>query len=148
MWNRNKSLALSIFCTRLFGILVVLGSIAAPWLVRQYFNISGGLESQLLPFRIIIYCCAVPGFILLLHLHRLLLNIRDGEVFVERNVMLLRRISWLCFAVAAVTLTGGFIYASFLLVAVAAAFIALIIRVIKNVFEQAIAIKSENDFTI
>ncbi len=148
MWNQNKSLALSIFCTRLFGVLVVLGVVGAPWVTREYFTISGGAESQIWPFRIILYCCAVPGLILLVHLHRLLLNIRAGEVFVNRNVTLLRRISWLCFGIAVVTLAGGFFYASFFLVAVAAAFIALIIRVVKNVFEQAIVIKSENDFTI
>ena len=33
-------------------------------------------------------------------------------------------------------------------VVIAAAFFGLILRVIKNVFEQAIVIKEENDFTI
>ena len=36
----------------------------------------------------------------------------------------------------------------FLLVAAAAAFVGLILRVVKNVFEQAVTLKDENDFTI
>ena len=36
----------------------------------------------------------------------------------------------------------------FLLVAAAAAFIGLILRVVKNVFQQAMALKEENDYTI
>lgn len=148
MWNRSKSLALSIFSTRLFALLLVAGVIMAPALVRWYFGFSGGVESQVWPFCVILYLCSVPAFVLLYCLHLLLLNIRSGNVFVSRNVSMLRAISWCCFAVAVITFASGFYYASFFIVAVAAAFIALIIRVIKNIFEQAIEIKSENDFTI
>ena len=35
-----------------------------------------------------------------------------------------------------------------LLVSAAAAFMCLILRVIKNVFQEALALKEENDFTI
>jgi heme exporter protein D len=42
----------------------------------------------------------------------------------------------------------AFNYASWILVAAAMGFIALIIRVIKNVFCQAYLLKEENDFTI
>ena len=60
----------------------------------------------------------------------------------------LRRCSWCCMAVAAICLvfTAALFY--FLLVAAAAAFIGLILRVIKNVFQQALALKEENDYTI
>ena len=97
---------------------------------------------------ITIYCCAVPGLFLLLCLHRLLRNLRRERVFEQENVTLLRAISWLCIAVGVVTLVSGFYYTSFFLVAAAAAFCGLIVRVVQNVFEQAIEIKTENDYTI
>ncbi len=81
-------------------------------------------------------------------LHRLLRNLRRERVFEQENVTLLRAISWLCIAVGVVTLVSGFYYTSFFLVAAAAAFCGLIVRVVKNVFEQAIEIKTENDYTI
>ena len=81
-------------------------------------------------------------------MHRLLRNLRRERVFEQENVTLLRAISWLCIAVGVVTLVSGFYYTSFFLVAAAAAFCGLIVRVVKNVFEQAIEIKTENDYTI
>ena len=39
-------------------------------------------------------------------------------------------------------------YMPFIMVSVTFAFIALIVRVVKNVMEQAIFIKEENDYTI
>lgn len=148
MWNRSKSLMLSIFSTRLFALLLILGVIMAPSVVRWYFGFSGGTESQVWPFCVIIYVSSIPAFALLYCLHLLLLHIRSGDVFIVQNVTLLRAISWCCFTIAVITFSAGFYYAPFFLVAVAALFIALILRVIKNVFEQAIEMKSENDFTI
>ena len=79
---------------------------------------------------------------------RLLAGISLGEVFTAGNIALLRRCSWCCMIVAAICLlfTAALFY--FLLVAAAAAFIGLILRVIKNVFQQALALKEENDYTI
>ena len=49
---------------------------------------------------------------------------------------------------AAICLVSGFYYLPFFVVAACGAFMALIVRVIKNVFTEAIALKDENDFTI
>ncbi len=148
MWNSSKSLTLSIFCTRLFAVLLLTGVCIAPWIVSWYFGDMSGTQELHMPFRITIYLCAVPGIILLRCLDVLLKNIRSGSVFVTDNTKMLRIISWGCIAVGLVTFASGFFYMSFFLVAVAFAFFALIIRVIKNVFEQAIELKSESDFTI
>lgn len=148
MWNESKSLTLSIFCTRLFFLLLAAGVIFAPQIVAWYFGNSQAAQQYHLAFRITIYCCAALGFPLLLCLHRLLRNIRAQRVFVQGNAKLLRAISWLCIAVGLVALCSSFYYMSFLLVAAAAAFCGLIVRVVKNVFEQAIEIKTENDYTI
>ncbi|MDF1496201.1 DUF2975 domain-containing protein [Caproiciproducens sp. CPB-2] len=148
MWNNSKSLTLSIFCTRLFAVLLAVGVCAAPAIVSWYFGDAPTIQALHLPFRVTIYLCAVPGFILLYCLNTLLKNIRVGSVFVLENTKMLRIISWSCIAAGVITFGSGFYYASFFIVAVACAFFALIIRVIKNVFEQAIELKSENDFTI
>ena len=54
----------------------------------------------------------------------------------------------MCFAVAAVCLASSLYYQLFLLVAACAAFMGLLLRVIKNVFVRARELKEENDFTI
>jgi chromate transport protein ChrA len=83
-----------------------------------------------------------------LSLHRLLGNIRGGIVFARENVKELRRTSWCCFGVCAICLLSTAYYMPFLLISVAAGFVGLIVRIVKNTFEQAIAMKEELDFTV
>ena len=97
---------------------------------------------------ITLYLAAAVALVIVTALDRLLSNIRHDKGFIPANVKILRLISYCCFAVSVI-----FIYCSFIrpfawLVVIAAAFFGLILRVIKNVFEQAIVIKEENDFTI
>ena len=49
---------------------------------------------------------------------------------------------------ALLCLVSALYYPSFLLITAAAGFMCLIVRVVKNVFQQAIAMKSELDLTI
>ena len=148
MWNKSKSLTLSIFCTRLFLVLLAVSLFTAPLLVRWYFGDGPWGEALRLPICVTFYLCAAPGFALLFCLHRLLKNLRRQEVFVEGNTKLLRAISWCCIAVGLVMLGGSWFYPTFLVVAVASAFFGLMLRVVKNVFEQAVELKAENDYTI
>ena len=128
-------------------LLVVAAVFFAPYITSWYFG-SGAVDQTHLAFRVTIYICALPAIFLLLLLDRLLRNIRKNAIFEELNVKLLRGISWLCIVVGVITLAGGFFYSSFFLVAAAAAFCGLIVRVVKNVFEHAIELKEENDYTI
>jgi hypothetical protein len=82
-------------------------------------------------------------------LDRLLSNIRKEEIFIPQNVSYLRGISWACFAMCVPCLFVA-VYGSqtFLFIMVAAAFMGLILRVVKNVIEAAVLIKEENDYTV
>ena len=115
-------------------------------LPAQYADVYVGAYST--PLTLILYLCCVPAMAALLCLDRLLRNIRREEVFTEGNVKLLRALSWLCFATAAIFAIAGRFYLLFIAAAVAGAFIGLILRVVKNVIQQAVLIKAENDYTI
>jgi hypothetical protein len=69
-------------------------------------------------------------------------------VFIARNVKYLRIASWACAAISLIYLLSAAYYLPLLIVAIAAGFLALIIRIIKNVFEQANAMKYELDLTV
>ena len=56
--------------------------------------------------------------------------------------------SWCCLAAGLIFLVSSFYYPAFFALCAAAVFMALILRVIKNVFAQAEEIKKENDYTI
>ena len=94
------------------------------------------------------YVCAVLAFVMLVSLYKFLRRIEAGAVFVSANVTALRRISWCCAGAAVVCLAAAYIYLPFAFLGVAAAFMALIVRVLKNAFAQAVHMKDELDYTI
>ncbi|HML38499.1 MAG TPA: DUF2975 domain-containing protein [Bacillota bacterium] len=148
MWNPGKSVQASSICTKIVIVLVICAAFAAPFMVKGYAAYAGKNPNLIGPLLATIYAGTVPGLIALFSLDRLLANIKKKNVFIEKNVKYLRVISWCSFAVSAILFISGFYYLLFLVVAVAAAFFGLILRVVKNVIEQAVAIKNENDFTI
>lgn len=59
------------------------------------------------------------------------------------------RISWCCAGAAVLCLAAVFIcYRPFAVLAAAAGFMALLVRVLKNAFAQAVRMKNELDYTI
>ncbi len=99
-------------------------------------------------FIICLYSCSFPAYYVLYALHRILSNVSANKVFIPENVKLLRRCSW-CLLLAAAICAIGIVWLRVLLVIVAAAsFVGLIVRVVMNVFEQAIAMKEELDLTV
>ena len=84
----------------------------------------------------------------LFFLNRLISNIRSSKIFVNENTTILRILSWCCYVVGiAVTVYSVWEY-YYIVIGAAAAFFGLIIRVLKNVFAQAVEIREENDGTI
>lgn len=148
MWNPNKSVTVSSVCTKIVIAVVVCAAVTAPFLVKSYVTFAAKDPYVINPLLATIYACTVPGLIALFSLDRLLANIKKKDVFISKNVKHLRVISWCSFAVSAILFVSGFYYILFLLIAIAAAFFGLILRVVKNVIEQAVVIKIENDFTI
>jgi len=148
MWNSNKSLIATSICTKVTIGIVVTIILTAPLLVKGYVSYASKDPYVIRPLVATVYACAVPGLAAMIALNRLLKNIRKKEVFTEKNVKLLRLLSWCSFVVSGILFASGFYYLMFLLIAFAAAFFGLILRVVKNVIEQAVVIKNENDFTI
>ena len=95
-----------------------------------------------------IYVGSAFGWPCLYQLWRLLGNIRRGALFVPENVRRMRIVSWCCVGAALVAALSAAYYLPFLFFAVASGFLALIVRIVKNAFEQAIAMKDELDWTV
>jgi hypothetical protein len=130
-------------------LAVVLG-IALPFMYTSgYFNgHNPGLPTISIWLLPVYYACCVPAIIALIALDRMLTNIRAGLIFVQKNVGVLRIISWACFAVAAILIVGIQVNAAFGFIAIIAAFFGLILRVVKNLFAAAVTLQDENDYTI
>ncbi len=149
-WNQNKSVTLSRVCVVIFGALLAALDASAYWTIGYFMDLSNLLSgAQYLHLLILFYLCSIAGWAALWSLWRLLKGIRKGLVFVPENVALMRAVSWCCFAVGILCAAGTVtVYPLLLLAAVAAGFMGLIVRIVKNAFEQAISMKDELDFTV
>lgn len=155
MWNKNKSVTLSIVCCFAFAAILAAAVFIGPLLIKLWFvsyrgwDADGDAIGRILSLFCACFYPSVPfGFLTLYSLLKMLFNIRREEIFITQNVKYLRRISWSCIAVSIITFVGGIFYLPFLCVAVAAAFVGLMLRTVKNVMQNATEIKEENELTI
>ena len=141
-WDDEKSITL----TRCVVVAALIGSIAmtlgGPWVTAWFIAVAATLL-------VLGYACAALAIGMLVSLYKFLRRIEKGEVFVPENVAALRRISWCCAGAAVLCLAAVFIcYRPFAVLAAAAGFMALLVRVLKNAFAQAVRMKNELDYTI
>ena len=96
-----------------------------------------------------VYFTALLAYVAIALLFVLLCRIRRGEVFTAANVSCLRALSWLCLCASAcyAALSVWFIAVA-PIIAFACAFMGAILRVVKNAFEKAVELKTENDLTV
>lgn len=151
-WNDQKSLELSRWCVRGFGLVLAGVDVGCYWLVKWYMSMNRqtmgqGLADGLLMMASI-YLISLPAWAALYRLGQLLKNIAAGQVFTEGNVRALRIISWCFVAAGLLCFVSAFHYAPWGLFAAACGFMALLMRVVKNCFEQAVRMKDELDFTV
>lgn len=154
MWNKTKSLLLSRILTWITFVIVAVLTFFVPdfseWYDKSFIYDYGFFSdfSVKIPMCVILYICEIFAFIALYSLNTLLSNIRRDSVFTEQNTLCLRRISWVCMLAGVAFFVLGLWRFAFMLAGFVAVMFGLIMRVLKNVFEKAVDIKSENDFTI
>lgn len=153
MRNNKRSVLLSLIACGAAALAMAALILFGPRLFHLYFAEYRHITAERLSalasvMGICVYSGSVLGLAALAMLIRMLLNIYGDRVFVKQNVALLRMIAWCCFAVSAIAIYGGFTYPPFFFVAAAAAFVGVILRVVKNVMQGAVKLREENDLTI
>ncbi len=147
-WNKDKSVVLSQACVVVFALCLAALDIGAPrvaaWFVATRFQRvqTGWLLMGS------VYGGSVFAWLCLWELWKLLRNVRRGVLFDPANVRCMRLVSWCCVWAALICALSALYYLPFLFITVAAGFMALIVRIVKNAFQQAIAMKDELDLTI
>ena len=147
-WNKDKSITLSKGCILLFSVILLAMDATGIRLVRlfSYFReLERGTTAVLY---LTFYSCSIFGWIVLWKMWKLLSSLQSAQVFTEENVRILRTVSWCCAAVAFICLAASLSYLPFIVVSAAAAFMSLIVRIVKNCFQQAVSMKDELDLTV
>ncbi len=150
MWNKYKSVAVSFFALKILMVFTVAALFLIPFFVSLYCET---VSPEYLPLTKIwlittLYASVIPVSISEICLDRLIANVKKDIVFVPENVKYMRYTSWCCFIIGIIFFALGFRILLAFAIAAASAMVGLILRVIKNVFAEAVVIKSENDLTI
>ena len=149
MYDKYKSSIVSIIATFIFAALVIAGCVLLPFLIKIYMGDAYLTDiGRKIALYICLYICGAFSLLISYLLLRLLFNIRKNVVFDRANVKYARYISWCCFAVCAAFFALGFFVTFSFVISFAAAFIGLIVRVAKNLLNEAVDIKEENDLTV
>ena len=153
MKQEIQSLRLSVILVRILFVFILVLCCCVPVMVHWYdteYAAGVGLVSGSVywPLTICLYLAAVCGEVCLWNLGRLLGNLTRDIVFVQENCRYLRVISWCCLLLTIpFGVFGLWRFLSFI-VAAAAAFFGIILRVLKNVFDKAVELQEESDYTI
>ena len=148
MTKEKRSIAITSVLIKVAIVLCTAALFLMPYAAKMYEQISFQRDNVTVPMLITFYVCAAFGFVILFVLNKLIKNIGSEKVFIDENVKLLKILSYCCFAIAVVTLIFARFRILVFVITFAAAFIGLILRVIKNCFTEAIRLREENDFTI
>lgn len=149
MWNKKRSIILSKVFVVAFMVGLAACLIGGPWLVDWVYSKSPRAQEWQEPlFYATLYTGGVLLALLLWQLMAVLVRVGRGVVFDRRNVSGLRFVSWVCFIGALLCGLSAIYYLPWLIVFVVAAFVGLVVRIVKNILAEAIHIKEENDYTI
>ena len=148
MTKEKRSIAITSALIKVAIVLCAAALFLMPYAAKMYEQISFQRDNVTVHLLITFYVCAAFGFVILFVLNKLIKNIGSEKVFIDENVKLLKILSYCCFAIAVVTLIFARFRILVFVITFAAAFIGLILRVIKNCFTEAIRLREENDFTI
>ena len=148
MNSNDRSVRVTSVLIKTAIVLCVISLFIMPYAADRYDEVSIYSDSVKVPLMVTFYICAAVGFVILFVLDKLVSNIRKKQVFTEENVKYLRILSYCCFGITIVTLVFARLRIIVFIITFAAAFFGLILRVIKNCFEEAVRLREENDFTI
>lgn len=149
--STTLSLALAVF----FFLCCIAGLVVLPTLTEMLINLpdnigNRGEISQLGRVLSLVsaYCIVLDMMLADALVFCLVLLVRKGEVFTERAVSLIRGISWCTMGLCIPFGFLGIYFQIAWIVGFAALFLGICLRVCKNAFEEATAIKQENDLTV
>ena len=148
MSNNLPAARATLWVNRFIMLLLVLLLPSLPFLLNWYSTLRTLNQSEYTAILVAFYCCAVVTGFALWSMDALLRNILSEQVFVTRNVRLIRRVQWCCGLISLICLPAAFIYLPLWFMVIIMAFLCLVVCVVSQVMGAAVAIREENDLTI
>ena len=138
----------TLWVNRIIIALVILLLPTLPFLLRWYCDLRSLPKDTFYVLLVGFYCCAVFILSALASLEHLLRNVLGAQIFVVTNIRYLHRIKHCCGIISLICFPISFIYLPLWLIVIIMAFLYLVVRVLVQVMDAAVAIREENDLTI
>ena len=153
--KKETSLTLSTILSVGFFFLIGVAACIIPGMLRAMARVHllTGLERALSAQELSIsiglaYAILLIGVIANCMLLWLLMRVRQSLVFTDTSVQLIRGVSWCAIFAGLLFAALGYFFHVSILLAFCALFLGFCLRVVKNVIEEAVSIKAENDLTV
>ena len=145
IWTKGTKLLLDVMFFA--GVLV---TVSLPWSVKLAGTMLPQLVEHYEETVIIYFVLGVSAEKLLWELRRIFATVLREDCFVQENVVSLRKMSNWSFFIALMSVMRSIVYMTIAMAVVVLVFAiaGLFSRVLSFVFEQAVAYKEENDFTV
>ncbi len=137
MKNYKRSAKIALIATYVFMVLLVVFTVALPWIIRWYVEVRGRSADLFATIMLATYPCVPLAAITLFSLMKLLKNILAGKVFEFENTGHLLAISNSCLLAGIIMLVAGIFYMPFYIAGGAAICMALIVRAMRVALQAA-----------
>lgn len=146
--DKHISATISLILAVLAFLVIVAVAVYIPFWDFEHFFAFRPVMYPHAVVMILLYLILVPAMVADVSLLLLLGKVRQAAVFSPESVSYIRLISWCCFAEVVLFAFLSACSPLMLVVAFAAAFLGVVLRVVKNVIEEAVDLKAENDYTV
>ena len=143
-----RSILLSKAMILLFALALAALDVGIWPLTKLFQSLPFWSPNHTLTLTICLYLCNLPGFGLLATMWQLLTRLGQRAVFVPENVKSLTVIQFCCFTACLICLGGTFVLPTLFILVLATAFMGLVVRIVRQVFRQAIPMQDELDLTV
>ena len=148
-----RSIQFSKILTKLMFFVTGIMTFFAPYISEKYaeYPVDIGIISgtgTFVPTLVLLYCLEALALFALFILHFLLKNIAENKVFVSQNTKHIGTLSNIFIFAAFIILIYSLFRVIFFPLAFLSFLFGVVMKVLKNVFEKAVEIKSHNDLTI
>ena len=148
MKKKYNSVAVTLWANRIVALLMVVLLFTLPFILDWYCQYRVLTPVERIALTAAFYCCAVIVGVALWNMEKLLLAIGAGEVFTRDNVRRIRAVQWCCGGTGLICTPAAFCYYPLVFMVIIMAFLFLVVSVVCQVMDAAVAIREENDLTI
>ncbi len=152
---KKASTVISLVLTVIFMLVLIFLAVVMPMLSEMLINAQDSIGNRgditdggRVAVLVLAYCLIAVAAAADTLLFLLLIRVMKGLVFTKPSIAYIRGVSWCAILVGVIFAILGIWFQIAFIVGFAAFFLALCLRVVKNVIEEAADIKSENDLTI